>query len=182
MLNLCNPKLRWLIFAFTFQTRSPLRNKRRVTTSQTLDFATQADYLAYVQRWFRQNRSEIFKKITDGSGNLTRLADATAAPVIAMTLPLGSASQANANVTYTLSKPLEQGTITWTRTGGTADPGSPRVAQLTGSELTTGLTNQTPANGPAGLVTGTIYTVTIQGVGLSGKASNVVSKTAVTKS
>jgi hypothetical protein len=54
------------------------------------------------------------------------------AVVISGVSPASSAFRSNTQVTYTLSENCASGNITWTRTGGNPDPGSPRVQVLTG--------------------------------------------------
>lgn len=60
------------------------------------------------------------------------------APVISAISPASATYTTTTQISYTLSESCGVGSITWTRTGGTADPGSPRVQALVGAELTTG--------------------------------------------
>jgi hypothetical protein len=101
-------------------------------------------------------------------------------PAFTATAPASNAFRNTTAVSYTLSENLVSGSITWTRTGGTADPGSPRVQALTGAELTAGTkTNITLSNNPA-LVSGSIYTITFNGSDQAGNAATAVSNTNVT--
>ena len=67
----------------------------------------------------------------------------TTAPVISSTSPANSSTVLNKNIGYTLSEQCASGTVVFTRTGGTADSGSPHTVNLVASELTSG------AHGPA---------------------------------
>ncbi|MCC5815853.1 MAG: putative Ig domain-containing protein [Leptospira sp.] len=62
----------------------------------------------------------------------------TTLPQISGEAPLSGASVNSTAVSYTLSETCASGSTTWIRTGGTADPGSPHVANWTGSELNSG--------------------------------------------
>ena len=83
----------------------------------------------------------------------------TIAPVISNVAPASGSTRNTMAVSYTLSESCATGSVTFTRTSGTADPGSPHVQALTGSELEAGTkSNITLANNPA-LVDGAVYTV-----------------------
>lgn len=100
--------------------------------------------------------------------------------VISAVAPASSAYVNNTQVSYTLSETCTTGSITWTRTGGTADPGSPRVQALTGVELNVGAhTAITLTNNPA-LVDGTVYTVQFDCTDAAANAATPVTVTAVT--
>ncbi|MBL8029045.1 MAG: hypothetical protein JNL74_21665, partial [Fibrobacteres bacterium] len=101
-------------------------------------------------------------------------------PVFTVTVPLTSTSVRTANVTYNLSEALASGSITWTRTGGTSDPGSPRTQTLVGTELAAGAHNNIALVNPPTLVDGAIYTVTFAGIDLAGNASVPAPITGVT--
>ena len=104
----------------------------------------------------------------------------TSPPVISATAPSSSTFVNNTQVSYTLSEDASSGTITWTRTGGTADPGSPRIQALTGTELNSGAHNNiTLTNNPA-LVSGTIYTMTFNVNDLAGNAATTITNTNIT--
>jgi len=101
------------------------------------------------------------------------------APVFSATAPASGSTVVNANVSYTLSEALASGTITWTRTGGTAD-GTVHTQTLTGTELAAGAhTNITLTNNPT-LVSGAIYNVAFAGTDAAGNAAAVVTSTSVT--
>jgi hypothetical protein len=123
---------------------------------------------------------------TDAAGNAatpvnrTNVAFDTALPIFTATAPASNAFRNSAAVSYTLSENLASGSITWTQTGGTADPGSPRVQALAGTELTAGTkTNITLTNNPA-LVNGAIYTVDFNGTDLAGNTATAVTNNNIT--
>ncbi|MFO1470776.1 MAG: FG-GAP-like repeat-containing protein [Turneriella sp.] len=101
-------------------------------------------------------------------------------PTISLTAPGAGTYVTNAQVSYTTNEACNVASITWTQTGGTADPGSPRVQALTGSELTSGThTAVTLANTPA-LVDGATYTLTFNCTDAAGNAATASSVTGVT--
>jgi hypothetical protein len=114
-----------------------------------------------------------------GTNDNTFVVDNTA-PVFSGTTPITGAFVNHTQVSYTLSENLASGSITWTRTGGTADPGSPRVQALTGSELLAGTkTNITLTNNPA-IVSGAIYSISFNGTDLAGNVATTVTNTNIT--
>lgn len=109
--------------------------------------------------------------VTDVAGNAvsnTRTGDElytvdNTNPSFTATAPAASTFVNHTMVSYTLSENITSGFIRWTRTGGTADPGSPHTQNLTGAELVAGtFTNYTLTNNPT-LVNGTTYTVLFSG-------------------
>ena len=101
-------------------------------------------------------------------------------PVISATAPATSAYAKDTKVSYTLSKAITSGSITWTQTGGAADAGSPHVQSLTGVELNTGAhTNTTLTNNPT-LVSGAIYSITYNGTDAAGNSATPVVNTSIT--
>jgi hypothetical protein len=59
-------------------------------------------------------------------------------PIISSVSPATSATVNSAYVSYTLSEAFATGTVTYTRTSGSADEASPHVVNLAGSELSSG--------------------------------------------
>ncbi|MFQ6676172.1 MAG: Ig-like domain-containing protein [Fidelibacterota bacterium] len=96
-------------------------------------------------------------------------------PVIVANFPAPSSSVNSPVVSYRLSEDLREGTITWTRTGGETDPGSPHVLTLAPGELTAGdHQNLLPEPAPE-LVTGAVYSVSFDGQDRAGnRASGMV--------
>lgn len=106
----------------------------------------------------------------------------TTAPVISATTPASSATVSNTQVSFTFSEACSSGSITWTRTGGTADGSSPHIRSLVGSELTSGAHNNiTITNNPT-LVTGAIYSLAFNCTDAAGNAATTVTNTGVTYS
>ncbi|MBI4568471.1 MAG: hypothetical protein HY719_08735, partial [Planctomycetes bacterium] len=78
-------------------------------------------------------------------------------PVIFNTAPASGANVSLPRVSYNLSQVAQALRVTWTRTGGTADPASPQITNLTGANLNAGAhTNVTLAIAP---VDGAVYDV-----------------------
>jgi hypothetical protein len=99
----------------------------------------------------------------------------TVVPVFSATTPASNATAGTANVSFTLSEALESGTITWTRTGGTSDPNSPRVHILSGADLSSGAHANVAIS--TALVSGAIYSVSFAGSDLAGNAAVTVTNT-----
>ncbi|MBS0618105.1 MAG: chitobiase/beta-hexosaminidase C-terminal domain-containing protein, partial [Spirochaetes bacterium] len=101
-------------------------------------------------------------------------------PVISSTTPASGAFVNTTQVSYTLSKNCASASITWTQTGGTVDPGSPRVQALVGGEMTAGAHNGiTLSNNPA-LVSGAIYSLAYNCTDAAGQTATPITNTGVT--
>lgn len=110
----------------------------------------------------------------------------TVAPVISSVAPATGSSPTTTQVSYTVDETCASGSVTWTRTGGTADPGgSPagtHAQSLTGGELNSGAHNNiTLTNNPT-LVSGAIYSVAFNCTDAAGNAATTVTSTNVTSS
>jgi uncharacterized protein (DUF779 family) len=94
----------------------------------------------------------------------------TTTVTITSTGPAANSFIVNANVVYILSEVASAGTITFTRTGGAADPGSPHVYTMAPQDLNAGdhTGNNTVVTGLP-LVVGAVYTVTFD---ISDQAGN----------
>jgi DUF917 family protein len=100
-------------------------------------------------------------------------------PVISSTTPASDAFVNHTAVSYTLSKAISSGTVTWTRTGGSEDSNSPHVKSLAGDELNAGThTNITLTNSPI-LVDGAVYTIAFDAADAAGSSAATVSNTSV---
>jgi hypothetical protein len=123
---------------------------------------------------------------TDAAGNTATAVSNTGvtfdntAPVISATAPATSAFVNTGKVSYTLSEAIASGSVTWTRTGGTADATSPHVQALSGTELNTGAHSNITLNSPPSLTSGTIYTVSFDATDAAGNTATTVSNTGVT--
>ncbi|WP_245660222.1 Ig-like domain-containing protein, partial [Roseivirga spongicola] len=113
------------------------------------------------------------------SNTLSVTYDGTA-PAFSSVSPSSSSSVSNANVGYTLSEAIASGTVTFTRTGGSADGSSPHVVNLTGSELNAGVRASAALTNAPSLVSGTIYTISFNGQDAAGNSATTVDVTNVT--
>ncbi len=115
----------------------------------------------------------------------------TTLPIFSSVSPSNSTSinsiTSSSDVSYTLSETVASGTITMTRTGGTADGSSPRTCTLTGTALNSGAHNNfdmsNTTNGctvAQSLVDGAIYTFVFNATDPAGNAATTVSRTSVT--
>ncbi|MCE9499096.1 MAG: NHL repeat-containing protein [Leptospira sp.] len=101
-------------------------------------------------------------------------------PVISNVYPRANSYVGGTTVSYTLSKNCASGSITWTRTGGTADPSSPQLKLLSGSELDAGEHNSIILKNNPALVNGTIYTIDFDCVDFTKISAEKVKSTNVT--
>jgi len=113
-------------------------------------------------------------------GNNKALVLDTSAPVFSAVSPSSSSTVNNANVGYTLSEAITSGSVTYTRTGGTADGSSPHVVALTGTELNAGIRALSALTNAPTLVNGTIYTISFNASDAGGNTATTVSSTSVT--
>jgi len=120
--------------------------------------------------------TDIAGNTTTGTQSATTITVDQVGPTLTLTKPTASTFVNNTQVTYTISEPVSAATITWTRTGGTADSNHPQA--LTGAELTTNQTDYTLTNNPT-LVNGSVYTVAFSSSDASGNTTTV-SNTLVT--
>jgi hypothetical protein len=94
-------------------------------------------------------------------------------PVFSNTGPTANTIVNGTEVSFTLSETLSSGTITWTRTGGTADPNT-HIQDLAGPEMTSGThSNILLVNSPM-LVAGAVYSIAFSGTDLAGNTSSPV--------
>jgi uncharacterized protein (DUF779 family) len=105
----------------------------------------------------------------------------TTPPVISSVIPASSSSVNQFNVVYSLNEAASSGTITFVRTGGTADGVAHTYNFATddktaGSHVISKATLQA-AGGFGSLVSGTTYTMTISATDLATNAATPVSKT-----
>jgi hypothetical protein len=134
---------------------------------------------------------------TDAAGNVALPVTSTGVtfdntlPVFSSVAPLPNAYinsiTTSSDVSYTLSKAIASGSITMTRTGGTADAGSPHTCTLIGTARSIGahnnldLSNTTNACTVAqSLVSGAIYTFAFNGTDAIGNVAITVTSTGVT--
>lgn len=104
----------------------------------------------------------------------------TATPIISGTAPAENAKVKDTKVSYTVSEALAAGKVTFTQTGGTADPASPHVCDLEGGELAVGAHNDITLTNAPTLVGGAIYTVKFEGEDAAGNVATPVENTGIT--
>ncbi len=109
----------------------------------------------------------------------TGVVDATA-PVFSAVSPSSDSTVSSADVGYTLSEALASGTVTFTRTGGTADASSPHVVNLEGTELEEGTRAVAALTNTPTLVNGAIYTISFDGQDVAENMATTVNSMAVT--
>jgi hypothetical protein len=113
-----------------------------------------------------------------GDGTSTAFYVDNTDPVISSVAPADNATVNSTLVSYTYSEICATGSITWTRTGGSAD--SDHAQSLTGSELNAGAHNNiTIANNPT-LIDGAIYSIDWDCTDRAGNVATTVGSTNVT--
>ena len=123
-----------------------------------------------------------FENVTDKAGNATASVSNTSitydltAVAINNTTPASNAIITNSSAGYTLSEAASSGKVTFTRSGGNVDSGSPHVYTLIGSDLYIGshtvITNLS-------LVDGAFYTVSFDATDYAGNPATTVSNAMV---
>ena len=98
-------------------------------------------------------------------------------PAFSSLSPSSNSSVKVADVGYTLSETIASGTVTYTRTGGTADGSSPHTQSLSGGELSSGARSLAALSNAPTLVSGTTYEIDFNGVDAAGNAATEVSVT-----
>ena len=121
------------------------------------------------------------------TSNVTFTID-TVPPEIAITQPNANSVTINnvtnaSDITISNGELLDSGTITLTRTSGTADASSPRVCTLAGSALTSGvhainLSTDCTVN-VSSLVSGAVYTISFVGSDSNGNSADPVVRTGI---
>jgi len=124
--------------------------------------------------------------ITDKAGNATTgtqsgtsISFDQSVPAFSSVTPSSNSSVKVADVGYTLSEAIASGTVTYTRTGGTADGSSPHTKSLSGGELSSGARSLAALSNAPTLVSGTTYEIDFNGVDASGNAATEVSVTGI---
>ncbi len=94
----------------------------------------------------------------------------TSPPTLVINSPAGGDYINAATLSFNLSEELKEGTVTWIRTGGAADPAQNRTVSLVEETLTSGDHPEYAPTELAPLVSGAIYSVTLEGTDLAGNA------------
>ena len=84
-------------------------------------------------------------------------------PVIVANSPAPSGIVSTSALSYSLSEPLAEGTVRWTRTGGAEDSGSPHEVLLSGNELEAGDHQQITLSPAPVLMSGAVYSISFDG-------------------
>ena len=108
-------------------------------------------------------------------------------PVFSEILPENSQNiesiTTDSDISYTLSEDLVSGSITFSRTAWEADPNSPHVCNLVGEYLEAGIHQSFDTtnceSGPVELVSGSVYSVTFNGVDAYGNNAREILRTGV---
>ena len=122
--------------------------------------------------------------IIDNAGNEMNFSEAVvgtdgAVPVFSSITPTENSSIKVADVGYRLSETIANGSITFRRTGGSADGSSPHAVSLSGSELSSGVRSSAAlANAPT-LTSGGIYMLEFNGTDLVGNVGSELTVTGV---
>ena len=95
-------------------------------------------------------------------------------PVLSNVQPYQDSVVNSTAVQYTLDTAITSGSVTWTRTSGTADVNAPHTAALTGTELNAGARALAVLTNAPTLIHGAVYTVTLNGTNVYGSAVSVV--------
>ena len=101
-------------------------------------------------------------------------------PVISSILPTENSFINKAKVSYSLSENASGGSVTFTRTGGSADINSPHIVALTGNELTAGAKEGIVLTNSPSLVEGAIYMISFDVKDLAGNSANTQSNSNIT--
>ena len=123
------------------------------------------------------------ENVVDLEGNVsavvsnTNVTYDTTAVAITNTSPAAGSYITTADASYTLSEQSFSGTITFTRTGGATDAGSPHIYTMSGTDLTIGAHS---INTVLTLVSGSIYTVSFNATDMAGNAATTISSANVT--
>ncbi|MDB9939467.1 gliding motility-associated C-terminal domain-containing protein, partial [Cyclobacteriaceae bacterium] len=102
------------------------------------------------------------------------------APTITSVAPSASSFVNVADVGYTLSEAIASGKVTYTRTLGSADSGSPHRQNLSGAELNIGARSLAALASAPTLVDGAVYTIDFDATDAAGNAATQKSVAAVT--
>jgi len=97
------------------------------------------------------------------------------APVLTISNPIDSEQIKSTLISYMLSDDLEKGTVTFEAMGGTTDPGSPHVVELSGSQLRKGPLMNVEMDLMDQLSDGARYNVTMHGWDRAGNEADPVS-------
>ena len=88
-------------------------------------------------------------------------------PVFSILDPIEGAYANYLSISYELSEPLKDGSITWTALNGTKDPQSPRIISMELDEMVEGISSNILLNNMTSLIDSVTYSIEMQGTDLA---------------
>ena len=122
--------------------------------------------------------------IIDNAGNEMSFSETVlgtdgAAPAFNSITPTENSSIKVADVGYRLSETIANGSVTYRRTGGSADVASPHAVSLSGSELNLGVRSLAALTNAPTLTSGATYMLEFNGTDLSGNVGSELTVTGI---
>ena len=93
-------------------------------------------------------------------------------PIITMLIPASDKVIIGQKISYSISEDLEEGSLTWVRSGGNSDDNAPHTIQMTESEKETGDHDAIVLQNSTELMSSTTYTVTLRGTDPAGNEND----------
>ena len=93
-------------------------------------------------------------------------------PIITMLIPAPDKVIIGQKISYSISEDLEEGSLTWVRSGGNSDDNAPHTIQMTESEKETGNYDAIVLQNSTELMSSTTYTVTLRGTDPAGNEND----------
>jgi hypothetical protein len=93
-------------------------------------------------------------------------------PIITMLVPAPEKVIIGQKISYSISEELEEGSLTWVRSGGNNDENTPHTIQLIESEKETGDHDAIVLQNSTELMSSTTYTVTLRGTDPAGNEND----------
>jgi hypothetical protein len=93
-------------------------------------------------------------------------------PIITMLIPAPDKVIIGQKISYSISEDLEEGSLTWVRSGGNSDDNAPHTIQMTESEKETGDHDAIVLQNSTELMSSTTYTVTLLGTDPAGNEND----------
>jgi len=93
-------------------------------------------------------------------------------PIITMLIPAPDKVIIGQKISYSISEDLEEGSLTWVRSGGNSDNNAPHTIQMTESEKETGDHDAIVLQNSTELMSSTTYTVTLRGTDPAGNEND----------
>jgi len=93
-------------------------------------------------------------------------------PIITMLIPASDKVIIGQKISYSISEDLEEGSLTWVRSGGNSDDNAPHTIQMTESEKETGDHDAIVLQNSTEQMSSTTYTVTLRGTDPAGNEND----------